>query len=147
MTNYVTIRNELEQKFNQLLIPYTQHLALIELGFNYSMDAYENRIEIDGHTNDDHLFHMFALTIHDADPQEPGQIQIDTLMMIEDIRKLKYRLVMKLIEITYQVATKYNYNTLIVGMVPGFYNNMVNKKGAIPLTYEDVQLVATTNLK
>ena len=76
---------------------------------------------------------MFALTIHDADAQEPGQIQIDTLTMIEDIRKLKYRMVMKLIEITYQVATKYNYNTLIVGMVPGFYNNMVNKKEAVPV--------------
>lgn len=147
MTNYVTIRNELEQEFNQHLIPYTQHQNLMELGFNYSMDAYESRIEIDGMTNDVHLFHMFALTIHDADPQDPGQIQIDTLTMIEDIRKLKYRMVMKLIEITYKVATKYNYNTLIVGMVPGFYNNMVNKKGAIPLTYEDVQLVDTTNLK
>jgi hypothetical protein len=147
MTNYVTILNELEQKFNQLLIPYTQYPNLKALGFNYSMYTLENRIEIDGQTNDVHMFHMFALTIHDADVHESGQIQIDTLTMIEDIRKLKYRMVMKLIETTYQVATKYNYNTLIVGMVPGFYNNMVNKKGAISLSYEDVQLVATTNLK
>src|SRR5699024_347836 len=147
MTSYVTIRNELQRKFNQLLISYTQQTNLTELGFNYSMDIYENRMEIDGQINDVHLFHMFVLTIHDADAQEPGQIQIDTLMMIEDIRKMKYRMVMKLIEITYHVATKYNYNTLIVGMVPSFYNYMVNKKGAIELTNEDVQLVATTNLK
>lgn len=147
MTNYVTIRNELEQKFNQLLTPYTKLPNLKELGFNYSMAAYENRIEIDGHTTDVDLFQMFALTINDEDVQGPGQIQIDTLTMIDDIRKLKYRMVMKLIEITYQVATKYNYYTLIRGMVPSFYNKMVYAKGAIPLTFEDVQLVATTNLK
>lgn len=110
MTNYITIRNELEQKFNQLLIPYTKLPSLMELGFNYSMDAYENRIEIDGQTANAHLFHMFALTIYEVDAQEPGQIQIDTLTMIEDIRKLRYRMVMKLIDTTYQVAAKYNYN-------------------------------------
>jgi hypothetical protein len=87
---------------------------------------------------------MFCFSIFDEDEEGPGQITLDTLFLPFEVRR--NGIVLKLMDITYQIAKKHHYTTVVVGMVEGFYNALV-RRGAKPIDYETVQIIGSTNLK
>ncbi|OAB29601.1 hypothetical protein [Paenibacillus macquariensis] len=139
MSTMQIILKEIEHQ----LITYLDTLEN-QYGLKYSLDFEHNRIEIRGQTVKTDNFKMFFFSIFDKDEEGPGQIALDTLFLPFEVRH--NGIVLKLMDITYQIAEKHRYTTIVVGMVEGFYNALV-RRGAYPLNYETVQIVGRTNLK
>ncbi|MED3395509.1 hypothetical protein [Bacillus wiedmannii] len=139
MSKYQTIQTELTTAFNL-------HLAPLGKKFNFTYGTSHNvhRTEIEFKGKD--TFDMFALTISD----EFEQIHIDTAFLPIEIRG--YGIVLRLMEITFLIGQKYGYDTVVVNMVPGFYNAL-DKRGALKTynpdgtyNYDALILANTTKL-
>ncbi|MBY0012421.1 hypothetical protein [Paenibacillus typhae] len=115
-----------------------------QYGLKYSLYFEDNRIMIRGHTVEMDDFKMFFFSIFDKDEEGPGQITLDTLFLPNELRN--NGIILNLMDITYQIAVKHRYATLVVGMVEGFYNALV-RRGAYPIDFETVQIVDRTNFK
>ncbi|ETT61027.1 hypothetical protein BSK66_31830 [Paenibacillus odorifer] len=138
MSTMQIILKEIENQ----LITYLDTLEN-QYGLKYTLDFEDNRIEIRGQTVEMDNFKMLFFSIFDKDEEGPGQVALDTLFLPFELRGTG--IVLKLMDITYQIAKKHSYTTMVVGMVEGFYKALV-RRGAYPIDYETVQIVGRTNL-
>lgn len=129
-----------------LIEDYVAHLAPLatKLGFKYSISPDEELIEIRGGTLTTPEFKMFTINIHEP-TDTVGELVITELFVPSELYSNK--IVFGLIEISYQVAIKHDYDTFITHMTSSFYRLMTETRHAKPVNYETVEILSTTNLK
>ncbi|MFD2215310.1 hypothetical protein [Metabacillus endolithicus] len=139
MNDVLTVQKELIDEYEGHLNRLTERL-----GFRYSISPDQNLIEIWGETLNEPRFKMFTINVFGPD-ETVGELTMTELFVPKELHY--NRIVFGLMNITYEIAKKYDYDVFITNMVSSFYHYMTKVRGALPIEVENtVQLVDSTNL-
>ncbi|MED4351410.1 hypothetical protein P9265_03550 [Schinkia azotoformans] len=139
MNDVLTVQKELINEYEYHLNKFTE-----KLGLEYSISPDQNLIEILGKTIDESRFKLFTINVFGPD-ETVGELTMTELFVPKQLHH--NRIVFGLMNITYEIAKKYDYDVFITNMVSSFYHYMTKVRGALPIEVENtVQLVDTTIL-